>query len=307
MGMGMGMEKKTTAALQFALQFQQRKLPDDIVLDAFEKSKGNIEDAFPLNHVSESRGKERADLWEKAASLPVNEKTISNCKAALIVFLNLHLPYAFVIREILNESKSPGQFDEATVNNEIVKLRDFLPTVNFVFGKTRDLIEKEIKYRETVILVNKKIAHPSTGPYEFKHNIDGVIDFYRVFRRYTEAIDLRKTHLNVITEFNVITASLETLQQEQAINIECKHNPSDLAFRALEFVIFCSLWINSGKQGESAALTAQIVNEYAYHNVLLHDVCEERSEEDIKNLWKNSKYQDECLRGKQPPAIFKSC
>ncbi|OGW41326.1 MAG: hypothetical protein A2Y97_07765 [Nitrospirae bacterium RBG_13_39_12] len=286
----MGKKKKeTTLSLNFAIQFLKKQLPEDICNDATKKARGNIEDVFPLNHVNSDRQNERIALWQKIKTLTSNKTTLT-CKAALIAFLNLHLPYAWIIRDRQKD------YDASTYNKEILQLEKILSSINFIFPKTHNFIRKEIRYKKIAVRINTK---DSKNVYKFTYSIDDVIALYRDFLEATKAVDLKDMTPQMLNAF------LRPIQEHQRLEITYTQNPSDLSLKALEFVIFISLWEASKKKKESARRTAELINEYLYYNTLFSDISKKETESKILNLWNGSKYYGEFLHGKTPQYILK--
>jgi hypothetical protein len=157
-------------------------------------------------------------------------------------------------------------------------------------------LEKEIRYRKITITINKR---DSINVYKFTHSIEDVITLYRNFRKATKAVDLKNMTPQMVDAF------LNLIQEHQRMEITYTQNPSNLPLKALEFVIFISLWEASGKKKKSARLTAELINEYCYYNTLFSDISKEETESNILNLWNGSKYCGEYLRNKTPQYILK--
>jgi hypothetical protein len=298
-------KKKTTLAFQFALQFFEKQLPADILRDATKKAKRDIDTVFPLNQVDPKRKDKRAELWKELDYL--SPKDILQLRTALIVFAAFHVPFSALIKS------APPDYDENAANEEIVKLRDLLQNVNFLFGQTRQLLEKEIRYREVTVKLNRK-----SGRYDIDYSISGTIKLYRDFLKSTKEINLNGT------QYRSIAAFLSTLQDELRFNIKKGRNLSDLPLRTLIFIVFLILWRASKKKKASARLTAQLMTEYFSYNNLYRQyylcpyfqscsskvsgctvICEEMTEEGVLNQWKNSTYNGELLRSKSPWDILK--
>jgi len=272
------MEKNTTLALQFAIQFFEKQLPVDILRNATKKAKCDIDTVFPLNQVNPDRKNDRAELWRKLDYL--RPKEISQLKTALIIFSAFHVPFSALMK-----NASP-YYDENPFNEEIVKLRELLQHVHFCFEQTRKLLEKEIRWREVTLKINR--IKPK---YDIDYSIDGVIKLYRDFLKSTKAIDLNKTRPEIIASF------LSHLQNELRLNIKKGRNPSlDLPLRVLIFVVFMILWSANKNMKASARLTAALMNEYFFHNAFLDS--KEMTADNILKQWKDSKYNGEVLHSK---------
>jgi len=311
----MGKEKEhTSEALRFAMLFLKKEYPHDLFKEAYKKVK-KYDAEFPLNHADQKRSKERETLWNEInLHIPkkIKNTILQDCRVALIAFSKLSIPFDLLIRKSSFEYKPSIQYlkrkessyesregnekamsgDKRNINEEIRILRN---TLKFAyFPKTLYWINREISWREMEQREEKIKKHFQVN---ITHNIDGIIRLYDLF---TKSISFDLNSVNPIT----VEQLLSCIPEKINLKVKLDGNPSELPSRAMILSIFMRLWDANKQKNKSARLTADIVNEYCFHNSFRHSASKELTPKNILNLWDNSKYKSQYLRGKTPSEII---